>query len=76
MEVFNVLLMLSVMVYSVLGLKNWFTWLCTLFTPNARYLQSTAGKLLDMAWFISIVYLYFVLRYGTENVVAFLYGLV
>jgi hypothetical protein len=76
MEIFNIMLMVSVAVYSILGLKNWITRLIVLFTSKAKYIQSPAGKVMDMAWLLSIIYLYFVLKYGTENVVAFLVGLV
>jgi len=76
METFNVLLMLSVCIYGIsLGVPNWCKWLYAT-CRGGVIRQSSIGKLLDVVWLISVVYLAFVLKYGTEKVLAFIYGVV
>lgn len=76
METFNVLLMLSVCVYGIsFGVANWCRKLYAA-CVGIGTTQIFLGKLLDAVWLISVVYLAFVLKYGTEKVLAFIYGVV
>lgn len=76
MQLFNILLVILVLIYGLsFGVKN-FILRITTFVWQERYLQSSFGKILDWAWFVSLIYVCFVLIFGTETVIAFLFGMV
>ena len=74
MEIFNVLLLLSVCSYGItFGVANWCKGIWCVITGRTMS-QNDLGKILDGVWLISVIYLGFVIKYGTESVVAFIMG--